>query len=308
MNNIIIIMFMLVAFTPVVFGFGLSVTWSEVRIDNLKIGVTYNLKEAARLPFQVTYRGDKEAEVIVDVLSPKKDELKEIYEPIPNVSWIQLTNSRFILGPGENGYSDVIITIPNDKKYFRKKYQVQLYTHAVPGYGSGGATLGVAVGSRLLISIAQSEETLQELELRKRGKLIANLSFKVMPDKILVTDIPVGKKVDLKKEKSILLKILNPSEEVLDLILENLPQGKSLVSGERGYEYTPNHNFLKLDKTKMKIKPNTIAEVKLYLDFPSEDAYRDKKYFFVIKIEPVEQTIPVSYYVKLYVETAKGNK
>ena len=295
------LLFLLAVLPEATFGLGVSASWGQVNIDNLRIGGTYNLKEMTRLPFQVTYRGESEAEVVIDVEVPAKEQTKDGYEPIPDASWVQLTNNRFILGPGESGYTDVIITVPNDKTLCGKKYQVNLYTHTAPG--AGQLVVGVAVTSRLLISISPSEETLQEMQERKKGKLVANLSFKVMPDKIVVEDIPIGRKVDLKKLKGMSLKILNPSDEKLSLLVKSVAQSESLVSGEKGYEFTPDPNFLKLSRRKVKVAPNTIAEEKLYLDFPDKPEFQDKRFLLVIKIEPEKQTIPVSFYVKVFVKT-----
>jgi len=281
---------------------GLSVTWGEVRLENLKIGASYNMKDMARKPYRVTYRGESEVEIAVEVLAPREDELKDGYEAIPDLSWVKVTNDRFFLGPGESAYSDVVITIPDDKKYFGKRYQAHIHAHSV---GAVQGVIGLALTSRVMIGIAQSEETKEEMEQRKRGKLVANLSFKVMPDKIIVSDIPVGKKVDLKKREGLSLKILNPSDEKLILTLKSISKEESLVSAARGYKYTPDRDFLQLNREKITVPANMIKEVRLYFRFPDKQEYRDKKYFFVIKVAPLEQAIPVSYYVKVFVQTSK---
>lgn len=280
---------------------GLSVTWGEVRLENLKIGASYNMKDMAKTPYKVTYRGDKEVEIAVEVLAPREDELKDGYETIPDPSWVKVMNDRFFLGPGESAYSDVVITIPDDKKYFGKRYQAHVHAHSV---GAVQGVIGLALTSRIMIGIAQSEETKEEMEQRKRGKLVANLSFKVMPDKIIVSDIPVGKKVDLKKRDGLSLKILNPSDEKLILTLKSISQEESMVSAAKGYQYAPDERFLQLNRKKITVSPNTIKEVKIYLRFPDKQEYEDKKYFFVIKVAPLKQIIPVSYYVKVFVQTS----
>jgi len=282
------------------FSIGLSVTWGEIRVDNLKIGGTYNIKEIAKLPFQVFYRGEKPVEIKIEPRTATKNELKPGYEPLPDISWLKITNDRFLLGPNESGYTDVIITIPNDKQYLGKKFQAYLETHTI---GAAGKYIGLALDSRILISISSSEETIQEFDKRRKGLLSGNLSFKVMPDKIIIDKVPVGKKVSLRKYSGVSLKILNPSDEKIVLMLKSLSETEALVSGEKGYEFTPDNSFLIINKNKITVKPNVIKNVDLYLKFPDKIEYKNKKYLFVIKIEPEKQEISLSYYVKIYVST-----
>lgn len=133
--------------TPLYAG-GLSTTFGEVKVENLKIGKEYSLEEVAKFPLIVNNTSDEVLELKVEVLYPKPKELKEDFEPIPDISWITLEKEEFTLKPQEEAKTDVIIRIPDDKKYLGKRYQVYIWSHTV------GRSLGVGLKSRLLFTIA----------------------------------------------------------------------------------------------------------------------------------------------------------
>lgn len=126
---------------------GLSTTFGEVKLENLKIGEEYSMEETAEFPLVVQNTSDEQLALKVEVLYPKKEELKKGFEPIPDISWISLEKEEFTLKPQEKAKTDVIIKIPNDEKYAGKKYQVYLWSHTV------GRSLGVGLKSRLLFTI-----------------------------------------------------------------------------------------------------------------------------------------------------------
>jgi len=88
-------------------------------------------------------------ELKVDVLYPKKQELKEGFEPIPDTAWVTLEKGHFVIGPDEKAKTDVVIRIPNDDGLMGKKYQVYLWSHTI------GRSLGVGLKSRLLFTISE---------------------------------------------------------------------------------------------------------------------------------------------------------
>ncbi len=127
---------------------GLRTTFSEVALQNLEIGRTYNTKEAAGLPLVIENTGDGSVDLAIEVIAPGAEELKGGYEPIPDISWIILEKKSFSgVEPGGKAETDVMITIPDNTSYHGKKYQVYIWTHSV------GLSVGVGLKSKLLLSI-----------------------------------------------------------------------------------------------------------------------------------------------------------
>lgn len=130
---------------------GLSTTFGEVKVENLKIGREYSMEEAVEFPLRVKNTSSEEIELKIEVLYPKDTELKEGYQTIPDISWIALKQDYFILGPGGEARTDVVIKVPDDESLFGKKYQVYLWSRTI------GRSLGVGLKSRLLFTIAGEE-------------------------------------------------------------------------------------------------------------------------------------------------------
>lgn len=127
---------------------GLSTGFSEVVLDNLMIGKTYSTNETVNLPLLVVNTGAEAVDLKIEVIMAEPSELKAGYEAMPDLSWIKLEKADFkeIL-PNEAAKTDVIISIPNDKRYSGKKYQVFIWTYTV------GRKVGVGLKSKLLFSI-----------------------------------------------------------------------------------------------------------------------------------------------------------
>jgi len=128
---------------------GLSTTFGEVKIENLKIGGEYSLEEVAEFPLIVQNTSDQEIELKIEVLYPKEAELKEGYQIIPDTSWISLRQDYFKLNPDQEAKTDVIIKIPDNENLLGEKYQAYLWSHTI------GRSLGVGLKSRLLFTIAE---------------------------------------------------------------------------------------------------------------------------------------------------------
>ena len=127
---------------------GLKTTFSEVTLENLEPGRTYSAKETAGLPLVIENTGNEPVDLVVEVLAPEPQELKEGYEPIPDISWIVLEKKNFSgVEPGGKAETDIMIAIPDAARYHGKKYQVYIWTHSV------GLSIGVGLKSKLLLSI-----------------------------------------------------------------------------------------------------------------------------------------------------------
>ena len=122
-------------------------------LENLETGKAYSTKEVANLPLAVVNTGDEPVDLKIEVLMPDETELKEGFEPIPDLSWIKLEQTE-LKGNKHNeaAATDVIISIPDDAKYSGKKYQVFIWSHTV------GRNIGVGLKSKLLFTIVDTKQ------------------------------------------------------------------------------------------------------------------------------------------------------
>jgi len=131
------------------FAGGLSTSFGEVKVANLKIGQEHSMEETADFPLVVCNTSDEVIELKMEALYPKDAELKDGYQPIPDINWIVLEQDYFVLDPGDEAKTDVIIKIPDDNVLSGRKYQVYLWSHTI------GRSLGVGLKSRLLFTVAE---------------------------------------------------------------------------------------------------------------------------------------------------------
>ena len=131
------------------FAGGLNTPFGEVLVENLSLGAEYSMEKGSKTPLVINNTSGIDVNLKIEVLVPQEGEIKEGFEPIPDISWIKLSKTEFLVKPGEAAKTDVIISIPKDKKYMGKKYQVYIWSHTV------GRAVGVGLKSRLLLTIEQ---------------------------------------------------------------------------------------------------------------------------------------------------------
>lgn len=271
-------------------------TFGEVVMENLRLGETYNTREMVNLPLMVTNYSDEKLIIKLTVKKPQPGELREGYEAIPDIDWIELSTDRMEIQPGGHGAADVIIHVPNDEQYARKKYQV-----LIQSIGAGKGNISLGVEHRLLFSIAPTEAQVKEDD--RKVKLLANLNYTVLPPKIMLYDFKLGKKQNLAKLTGKTFKIINPNDEDYRYRLTSMAIADSKVASSRGYEDCPDPSFLTFSESEVDISANTVKVVKVFLNIPDKKEYRGKKYMFLIDTELLGQKISVSHYSRVYVTT-----
>lgn len=133
---------------------GLRTTFSEVTVDGLEPGTTYSMKETAHLPLEVVNTGDEPVDLIIELVMPGIEELKEGYEAIPDLSWIGVEVTKFQgIPPGGSAIADIMVTVPDEDQFRGRKFQAFIWTHSI------GTRVGVGLKSKLLFSVAEKDES-----------------------------------------------------------------------------------------------------------------------------------------------------
>lgn len=274
----------------------LQSTFGEVVMENLRLGETYNTREMVNLPLMVTNYSDEKLIIKLTVKKPQPGELREGYEAIPDIDWIELSTNRMEIEPGGHGAADVIIHVPNGEQYAKKRYQV-----LIQSIGAGKGSISLGIEHRLLFSIAPTEAQVKKDE--RKVKLLANLNYTVLPPKIMLYNFKLGKKQDLAELTGKTFKIINPNDEDYRYRVSSMAIEKSKVKSSPGYEDCPDPSFLTFSESEVDIPGNTVKIVKVFLNIPDKKEYRGKKYMFLIRTELLGQEIPVGQYNRVYVAT-----
>lgn len=263
---------------------GLSSQFSDVVMENLRPGRSYNLRELRGIPYTVKNRGDAMAEVQVESVLPQKIEARPPYESVPDPSWIRIVPERYRLAPGEAGFSDIIITIPDDPSLAGRHFQSSVWAHTLEtGFMAAG------VRSVLRFSIGKGPETLEE-EARK--KAMVNLDYDFHPAALYVMGAKAGA-YDPKQAERKSFKLTNRSEETLELVVAPVPWVGKFGNLPPDYEAVADLSWVTVVPSSVTVPGESLKEVRVMLDVP--ESLKGKKVAFLMQLSlPIGTVVNVT--------------
>lgn len=151
-----LILAIIVITSTAVYAGGLSTTFVEVKLKDVKPGKTYSIKEVKGKALIIkNTTEDMTVDIGIEPEKPVEYNLVPGYEAIPDLAWVTIETDHFKdIGPGEKAETDVFISIPKGKEHEGKKYQVYLYSHT-----EGQATFRTGLMSRLLIDMREKDDS-----------------------------------------------------------------------------------------------------------------------------------------------------
>lgn len=284
-------------------GGALFTRMGEVMIDNIRLGKTFSMLESLNMPFTVTNASTFRAELMMEIVIPTQGDkdLRPGYEPLPDASWLKLSQDLFLLEPGADAVTDVVLNIPEKEEYFGKKYQFYIVSRITRGISN----VNVGIVSRFLLNTISKEgmKLLQGEKPPKKMEPVSNLNFSLLPWEVFLKGAKPGSVVDVLKETGNQLRIVNPNDQELRFLLKCITVREAGVSLKEGYEDCPDPSFLKFSETEFAVPPDSIKKIKMILKLPREDDYFGKRYMFIIVLENIGQEIKGKVYSRLYVTT-----
>lgn len=270
------------------YAVGITGSFQEVTIQNLRVGQTHHTSQLANLSLVITNAGERAINLKAEVLSPAKKKLKEGYQSIPNVSWIKLVPVHSIIGPGKKQAIDIVISIPDRDEYLGKKYQFNIWAY------STNEAVNVGIESKVLFTT-----------FHKKGKIreSVNLNFEVTPEDIHIEKVKVGKKIDLEKVFGEVLEVKNLGEIGSLYNFESISVKNSQIKLTKGYEDCPDPSFLTFSEKQAAIGKKSTKKIKMFLCFPKKRKYRKKKYMFIARVKVFSGDVAKEVYCKIYVST-----
>jgi len=283
---------------------GLSTKFADVILSGLKPGMVYSIKKEKRLPYKVMNKTDKEIDVEVVVEKPSPSELREGYEPVPDVSWVKVFPTIFHLAAGESTDCDVIISIPPEEKYANRHFQIMLVTQTLEKPGTRGIAIGFALASRLRFSTGPTPvEALEE----HRRKVLEALKMDLAPFSLFLSELPVGEKIELEGEEFSTLQLINKGNEdyKIEFYLAKNPERYGLRK-----DYQPMPQVIEVDfkKKKMESKKRSINDVIMEMEIPDEEEFYGKNFAFVVVAKVLWFDIPIELYSRVYFKTQEKNE
>ena len=277
---------------------GLKSNFGVLFLENLRVGRTYSIFNLASQPLRVVNTLDSAVDLKIEVGYPSTWHLRTGYEVIPSTSWVRLEKSEFRLEPGGIAVADFTINIPNEEKYINKAYQFHIRSRVTKILKGGNilpAVKGYICFTTAPIKPGVSDEEVEEIR--------ANLSFSVIPHRVTLNGIEVGKKYNIANVIDQEFKLINPNDETFTYKMEPISVKRSMMKLARGYRDCPDPSFLIIEEPVFEVKGNSIKKKKIYLQFPNEEKYRNQKYEFVIYTYVLNQRIISGVYSEVYVVT-----
>lgn len=239
---------------------GLSSQFINVAIENLKPGRTYNLRELKGIPYTVKNRGTGPVDILVETMIPPAKDVRAPYEPILDPSWVQISPNRLKLAAGEPGFSDLIISVPDDPKLVGRHFHAVIWAHTVET-----GLLAAGVKSDIRFSVGKGPDTLAEEE---RRAAMVELNYDLWPTALTLSPTAAGP-YDAKKAEKKSFKLTNRSEKELKLVFRAIPWQTGLVPLPQGYETLSDLSWVKFDPQEVSVEGESLKEIKLTLDVPA---------------------------------------
>jgi hypothetical protein len=277
---------------------GLRTKFGEVTVKGLKIGQEYSMNNLMNLPLRIVNIGAETEQVVVDV-TPEKSAAVEGYEPTDG-SWIKLDGHKFTVEPNHEAVTDIHINIPNDPKLLGRRFSAHIWSHTVPGAHS---MYGAGLGSELLMEISSIPPTEDELKKKFVDAKLTNLDFTLYPTEGVAADVPLGAEFDLKKQRKVSIKLVNPNDAGLHFKIRSIPFWESLLPLPDGYEAAPQWTWVRPSTDTVAVDGNSIKETSLFANIPDDETLKGKSYVFVIAVEVLEQQISSRVYYELLMKT-----
>lgn len=262
----------------------LGVQFPDIVMEKVELGAAYNLRQLKGIPYVVMNKSDTPLDILVDVLVPEAKDMKEGYEAIPDTSWIKIMPNKFHLEPGDVMPSDIILAIPKDPALAGRHFQAHLYARS---NGAGMLQVGVMHLVRFSVGV-MGPDTLKK---ESAADTLLSLNVDLSPQTLQVMDVPLGKPVDLLKDKKLSFKLSNLGDQPFTFKLTSVPVDQRYTGG-LSHTPTPNPAWLEIKTPKIQTKPNRIEDVKMVLNVPDLPENRGKKFLFVVMVELDRKDMP----------------
>ncbi len=249
---------------------GVRTDFGDVLIENLGIGKTYNLRELAGKPLKITNQGRETLNLLIDVHIPKESEMLPErrhlgFKPIQSIDWITISQSQFVVPSGESAFTDVLINIPNDPKLYGKKFQGSIYSRST---GKGFLQLGV--WSHIFISIVPDTKTQSKVEESRKQGFVGTMDYTLLPDKLILKNIPIGRSLDISKEIKRTIKLANSGTSAVQLRVKVIPLGDSPLALQEGFEEPKDIKWLATSADSFTVEPDSFVDPGFILTLPND--------------------------------------
>lgn len=274
---------------------GLGARFGDVILENVQPGRTYDLREAAHVPFGVENKGDADSDVTVEFAKPPESRLAKDYEAVPDPGWFKAVPGKLRIGAHSVGYFDLLLTVPDDPALKGKHYQV-----IVKARLAGEGMFHLAIENRVRFSIGPGPESIQE---EKKLKAMRQLDFDVTPSELYLRDVPVGKAYDARKEAKKTIRVANYAADKLEVLMAAGKWDQNYPLPE-GYEPIPDGGWIQVQDSTVTVAGEAIGLAGLTVRIPDDPKWKGRRFAAMVR-SGLTTGFWLDAPVKVFVETRK---
>src|SRR5262249_42932862 len=131
---------------------GLSTSFVDIQINGVPLGKPYVVRNSQGEGIHLRNLGKELKRVQIQILTPAPGDLRGGAQPIPDTGWVKVDPVMLDIPGGAVGQSQILLTVPRDKAYRGKTFQVMIWSHSVALDGHS-MEIGTGLLSRLRFTI-----------------------------------------------------------------------------------------------------------------------------------------------------------
>lgn len=268
---------------------GLSVEPGGLLIQKVPIGQLYDMDYWIKMRFKIYNNSDNARRYTLKVDKAVKIGVKVLkgYSDIPNPSWFWFEKNE-VLVPA-NGAEEIrmFLRIPNQEKYCNQKWAVGI---DVEGKPEAEERLVLAVSPVFYI------ETESRAEAKEKPAGFLGLA----PATAVLENVALGRSKTISK-----IKVYNNDSQAhlykISSLIPSAEQGRQVISPSPNFSWLPKKEWLKPDKSTLKIGPQEQKEITLDLDIPKKGDFLNQRWEGILFFESEEG---LSNFVRVQIKTA----
>ncbi|MFH1095958.1 MAG: hypothetical protein V1749_00420 [Candidatus Desantisbacteria bacterium] len=134
------------------------------------------------------------------------------------------------------------------------------------------------------------------------SRVALTAEIQVVPGKLLITDVPVGRQYEV----SVPLTIINYGQDEQRYVLSTIKPSTMGADIETGYIEIPDEHWFYFATETTTIKPGDFGQVRMYINIPNEEGYYNQHWvvgFRVATDSGTQSSFALALYPKYWIET-----
>ena len=135
-------------------GQSISTAFTDVKVKDVPLGKPYRVRSSYGEGISIQNLDRDPIRMRLEALTPRPDDLRGGATPIPDLRWITILPATVDIPGKQTGQSQIVLTVPKDRAYAGKMYQVTIWAHSIPLDGHA-VEFGAGLLCRLIFTVKE---------------------------------------------------------------------------------------------------------------------------------------------------------